>query len=424
MYAMALSNSSLMASSVIPMPLRFQPRAPEWQRPAKCQFNAEKQPMSVSVVRSAAELSQHLLAWEDLALNAIECNIFYEPWMFLSAWELTEKDKDIRCLLIYTTGPSNEGSKPMLCGFFPLEQMRGYKGLPISYLQLWRNKYSSLCTPLIRAEHARDCLNAFFEWLGKAEESGPIFSMEYLSGDGLFNQLLTDYANDNDNLLSIEERTNRALLERANSADDYINTALSGKRRKEMRRQEKLLSQLGTLEYVALQPGDDVEAWLQQFLALEAKGWKGEEGSALGVQRETRELFLRQMREAASRDRLMMLALKLDGQPIAMKCNVMAGVGGFSLKITFDEKYASYSPGVHLELDNIHRLHANANWQWMDSCATSRHFMINRLWTGRRSLKRVVVATGKSYGNFIVAAMPLLRWAKRQFKKADASPAS
>jgi CelD/BcsL family acetyltransferase involved in cellulose biosynthesis len=421
---MALSNSSLMASSVIPMPLRFPPRAPEWQRPSKCQFNAEKQPMTVSVVRSAAELSQHQLAWEDLAINAIECNVFYEPWMFLNAWELTEKGKDIRCVLIYTTGPSNEGSKPVLCGFFPLERMRGYKGLPVSYLQLWRNKYSSLCTPLIRAEHARDCLNAFFEWLGKAEESGPLFSMEYLSSDGWFNQLLTDYTNDHDTLISIEERTNRALLERTNSAEDYIGTALSGKRRKELRRQEKLLGQLGTVAYEAFKPGDDVEVWLQQFLALETKGWKGQEGSALGAQLETRELFLRQMREAAARDRLIMLALKLDGEPIAMKCNVLAGVGSFSLKITFDEKYASYSPGVHLELDNIHRLHANPGWQWMDSCATARHFMINRLWTGRRSLKRIVLATGKGPGNFLVALMPLLRWAKRLFikKAAPAAP--
>jgi hypothetical protein len=127
------------------------------------------------------------------------------------------------------------------------------------------------------------------------------------------------------------------------------------------------------------------------------------------------------MRAAAARGRLLMLALHLNSRPIAMKCNVQAGVGSFSLKIAYDEAYASYSPGVHLELENVRRFHEHPQLQWMDSCATSRHFMINRLWTARRSLKRVVIATGKGGGNFIVAALPLLRWGKRKLKIAPSS---
>jgi hypothetical protein len=275
----------------------------------------------------------------------------------------------------------------------------------------------SLCTPLIRADYARDCLNEFFDWLCVAPESGSLLAMEYITGDGLFNQLMTDYANDCPNLLTIEERSTRALLERTTDAESYINTALSGKRRKELRRQEKLLRQLGNLEYVTLRPGDDLEAWLQNFLTLEAKGWKGQEGSAMATHRETREFFLRTMHAAAERGRLMMSALKLNCQTIAIKCNVTAGIGTYALKIAFDEAYAQYSPGVHLELENIHRLHEDPTLQWMDSCATSRHFMINRLWLSRRSLKRMLVATGKGGGNFIVAAMPLLRWFKRKFSR-------
>ncbi|NOT60964.1 MAG: GNAT family N-acetyltransferase [Acidobacteria bacterium] len=409
------------SSTVIPMPLRMPLRVPDWQPPAKCQFAVERQPMSITIVRSAAELAEHQTAWEDLARHAIEANVFYEPWMFLPEWELLGRSEDLRCVLIYTTGPSNEGSPKLLAGFFPLERARGYKGLPVTYTQLWRTPHISLCTPLIRADYARDCLNAFFDWVGEASESGSLLALPYLSGDGLFNQLLTDYTNDCPNLFTIEERTNRALLTRSANSEDYLSLALSGKRRKELRRQEKLLRELGEVEYVEFRPGDEVEWWLEQFLSLEAHGWKGAEGSALGKHHETRELFLRTMRAAAARGRLLMLALHLNGRPIAMKCNVQAGVGAFSLKIAYDEAYASYSPGVHLELENVRRFHEHPQLQWMDSCATSRHFMINRLWTARRSLKRIVIATGKGGGNFIVAALPLLRWYKRKFKVAPPS---
>ena len=406
------------------MPLRTSPRATEWQRPAKCQFAVEQQPMTITVVRSVAELAEHQAAWEDLARHTIEPNIYYEPWMFLPAWELLGQNTDLRCVLLYTTGPSNEGSKQILCGFFPLERARGYKGLPVHYVQFWRTRQMSLCTPLIRAEYARDCLTEFFDWLCEAKESGSLLAIEYLSGDGLFNQLLTDYANDCPNLLTIEERTNRALLERRANTEDYLNLALSGKRRKEMRRQDKLLRQAGDVAFVEYRPGDDLELWLEQFLNLEAHGWKGEEGSALDAQRETRELFLRTMRAAAAHDRLTILALQLNGAPIAMKINVQAGVGSFALKIAYDENYASYSPGVQLELENIRRFHEHPYLEWMDSCATSRHFMINRLWVDRRSLKRVLIATGKGGGNFIVAAMPLLRWCKRKFTKSSSESAT
>ena len=48
-----------------------------------------------------------------------------------------------------------------------------------------------------------------------------------------------------------------------------------------------------------------------------------------------------------------MLALRLDGAPIAMKFNVEAGDGAFALKVAFDEAYARFSPGVALEIESI-----------------------------------------------------------------------
>lgn len=380
--------------------------------------------MSVTVVHTAAELAAHVPAWDALAADAVEPNVFYESWMLLPALEAFGQQAGLRVVLVYTTGPSNEGSKPILCGLFPLAAQRGFKGLPVRYSSLWRYKYCSLCTPLLHPTYAADCLKAFLDWVEQDSKVGLFLEMPYVGGDGPLNQLLVNRANDSRNLLMIEDRSNRALLEPvetgAEAGERYINTALSGKRRKELRRQEKLLREQGKLEFVELAPGEATDRWCEQFLELEAQGWKGQEGSALGSQTAAKTFFLTAMRDAAQRGQLMMLALHLNGKPLAMKCNLLSGAGSFSFKIAFDESYASHSPGVHLELENIRRVHERAalpgaTLRWMDSCATANHFMINRLWLSRRTIKTVLVATNKRSGNFLVALTPLLRWFKRTF---------
>jgi hypothetical protein len=419
------SVSTQIIESPLSSPLKQLPaRAlPHWRYPIspprKCQFTPEGQAMSVIVVCTPAALAAHVPAWDELAAQAIEPNIFYESWMLLPALEAFGQQEEVCVVLVYTTGPSNEGSKQILCGLFPLNLINRYKGLPVRHSSFWKYKYCALCTPLIHPAYAADCLKTFFDWLGRAPESGVFLEMSYIGGDGPFNQLLINYANQSRNLLLIEDRSTRALLERTNTGPEageaYIQAALSGKRRKELRRQEKLLREQGQLEFVELSVGEQAESWFEQFLQLEAQGWKGQEGSALGSNAASRNFFLTAMRAAAQRGQLLMLALRLNGQPLAMKCNLLAGTGSFAFKIAFDETFASYSPGVQLELENIRRVHTQPALQWMDSCATTKHFMINRLWLSRRTIKTALLATDKRGSNLIVALTPLLRWLKRQF---------
>ena len=117
----------------------------------------------------------------------------------------------------------------------------------------------------------------------------------------------------------------------------------------------------------------------------------------------------------------MMLAIHLDGRAIAQKCNFLAGDGAFAFKIAYDERYADFSPGVLLELENIRRIHASQAIRWMDSCAAPNHFMINRLWTERRIVQTLVVPARKGWGEFLVSVMPLLRWFKRKFSPRKSS---
>ena len=161
----------------------------------------------------------------------------------------------------------------------------------------------------------------------------------------------------------------------------------------------------------ALGPGPRAGDWIDAFLALEARGWKGRAGTALACTPGGRAYFERVALEAHRRGRLVMHSLALGERPIAMSCKFLAGEGAFAYKIAYDEDYEQFSPGTLLELECIVRMHGEARVGWMDACAAPGHFMANQLWPDRRALATVTVAAGGA-GGLAVLLLPLARWAR------------
>jgi len=65
------------------------------------------------------------------------------------------------------------------------------------------------------------------------------------------------------------------------------------------------------------------------------------------------------------RGRLLMLAMRLNGLPLAGRCSFLAGDGSFAFKTAFDEQHAQSSPGILMELENIRRVHDMPAVRWM-----------------------------------------------------------
>jgi len=374
--------------------------------------------MSVVEVKRVEELLEHIADWEDLAAAAIEPNPFYEPWMLMPAIESFGAGRDLRFILVFSASRANPNERPLLCGFFPLERGRRYKGLPITALSLWQHLHCFLCTPLVREGCGRQCLDALFGWLASESEGCSLMQFNRITGEGPFHRLLVEQFDRSARLTYIDEHFARPLFEPAADASAYLQATLSAKRRKKIRRQENQLSERGRLEYVALQPEEDVGAWIEEFLSIEASGWKGKQNSALASNDAERRFFAAAARAAFLRGRLMMLAMRLDGKPIAHQCNFRAGDGSFAFKVAFDEDYSRFSPGVLLEIENIHYLHANPDVRWMDSCCCRSGTHMDGLWGARRTILSVAVSTGNRIGDFAVSVLPLMRWAKRLLPKS------
>lgn len=349
----------------------------------------------------AVALRAHASALDELARAAVEPNVFYESWMLAPALQAFG-DARMRVALVFVRPEGAHHS--VLAGCVPLE--RGTKRVTFASWRAWKYPYCFLQTPLVRRGCADAVADALACWL-KRESGVDMLELPDM-GEGAVIQALVERFPQNGAPFVFDGARTRALFKPVGDADAYVREALSTKRRKELRRLERRLGELGKLEYTELAADGDVDAWIEAFLRVEASGWKGREGTAIGCLDAHARFFREVIREAHRRGRLMMLALSVGGQPVAMKCNLLAAAGGFAFKIAFDERYQAYSPGVLLEIRNIQELYRRGDVVWMDSCAASEHFMINRLWPDRRLLQ-TVRAAANGRGQLLIAASPLLR---------------
>ena len=263
---------------------------------------------------------------------------------------------------------------------------------------------------MLRKGSEDETFAALLDWLATDPRGSALVEFPLVTADAPVFQSLSAVLGKRKRPFFLSKCEPRALLRSRVDAEAYIAEALPGKSRKEYRRLERRLSELGRLEYLEPEPAE-IDAWSDAFLALEARGWKGRRGTAMGSTEAGRQFFTAVAR--AGPDRLMLLGLYVDGRPVALKCNLLAGAGAFSFKIAFDESHGRFSPGVLLELENIRRFHARSTSAWMDSCATSEHFMANRLWMERRTVNTLLVSTEGVAGDLLVASLPLMRRAFR-----------
>lgn len=365
---------------------------------------------TVTVVTDLTTLHKHVLALNELAQAASERNVFYEPWMLLPALRAFGRKSAFAFVLVFG---QRVGRPPLLCGFFPLETMNRYRGLPVRIARLWSYLHFHWCAPLIRRGCERRCFEALLQWLRSAASQCSLIEFISMPTEGPVAQALVEVVNELALPRYIPELYTRALLLRTADAESCIRSALPGRRLKELSRVRRRLAEKGTLVFEQITPEANLSEWIEGFLTLEGHGWKGQTGTAMATTPAGREFFAECVRAAFVRGQLMMLRLRLNDRAIAYKCNFLSRPGSFSFKIAYDEAFASYSPGVHLELENIRRFHALESVEWMDSCAAPGHFMANHLWAERKTIQTSVIAVRGWFNELQLSMLPFLKWAKR-----------
>lgn len=326
-----------------------------------------------------------LESWNSLASGAVEPNPFLESWYLLASLRALDPDETVRILKFVSDG--------VLCGMLPVSRDKDYYGKPIRLLANWSHPNCFLASPLVAKGMEEPFWRALFDWADGQGRYGLFLHLSGIVLGGRLDQALHRVLAEQRREFGLVHREERALLASDQTPEAYFSASLSAKKRKELRRQLSRLSELGELRFERETEAAGLEAWIDQFLQLEAAGWKGRAGTALAAHPQTEQLFRDSLGAAARLDRLERLTLRLDGKPIAMLANFVAPPGMFSFKTAYDEAYARFSPGVLLQCENLLVLD-RADIAWSDSCASEGHPMIDHIWRERRAIGRYNIAIG------------------------------
>ena len=336
-------------------------------------------------------------ALDELATRALEPNVFYESGLFISALQHI----DVHLPLWIVCCRDDAG---MLQGVVPLVREPLRRGFPVKILRNWVHRFCFLGTPILDARCAHQVLDALATWL--ASGAAPTGGIEWVnvSWDGPFGQLLRQIFSPSHAWITHVTTYQRAVLERQRD----ITSPISGKHAKELRRLERRMAAHGSVDYKVMQQDEDWQPWYDDFLSVEASGWKGEEGSAIRSSPADIAFFRSVLQHAHACGQLQLLRLTVAGKAVAMKLNLRSRGESYSLKIGYDDAYAQFSPGVLLECFNIKVFELEPDsMRRMDSCAGENHPMINRLWSGRRDIATVTLARHGLLLRALVRAKPI-----------------
>ena len=334
--------------------------------------------------RMGYDLQQEL---DFLSNRAMEANVFFTGRFLAPAMPRLE-DRQIRLALIRDETAGR--SRLRLLMPFSIEKP-GFSVGP-SIIRVWANPFGPLGTPLVDAEGAAETVDNLLEGLASDEAHLPqILVLPDVRLNGRFVHLAKAVALARDLPVTVTNSYDRPMLQSTLEGPDYLALTVSRLHRKEMRRQWRQLEDMGTLEFTVARQPAEIRFRMEEFLALEASGWKGRKRTALVVDR-YRAAFAREaITNLAEADGVRIHTLDLNGKAIASIVVFMMAGEAFTWKTAYDETFARFSPGKLLIARLTEWNLDDANITRTDSCAVPDHPIVGRLWAEREEMGTLMI---------------------------------
>ncbi|TYC53633.1 GNAT family N-acetyltransferase [Rhodobacterales bacterium] len=316
--------------------------------------------------------------WQELCDEAIDPNPFFSPG-FLRPFLTSMSQKPVRLAVV------REKTGGRWLAAMPVGGRRA--GLAIPLRSSWSSEYGPVGLPLLHPD-ATDAAVAMM--VSAAAGAGGLLAIPYLP---LVSQTAARLRSAGGGRIAVASVSERACHDAGALGEDQFENALSGKKRKEMRRLLRRLADHGEARFDSVEGAAAAEAF-EAFLKLEASGWKGRGGSAL-ASREGTGIFSRAVVDALAAAGRIRIDQLWAGETLVAALVLIIDAGNvFAWKIAFDEAFARYSPGSQLALEAFRRNLAMPGFRLADSLAIPGHSMIEPLWRGRLELGTMVFAFG------------------------------
>jgi hypothetical protein len=254
-------------------------------------------------------------------------------------------------------------------------------------------RYNLYGGPLIGASGSAACIPAMLDHL-RAVHAGPrILSIKNLPADGLVWRALEDMASDGRIRISVISRWERPMFERSAFPDapSYLAAALSAASRKRLRNKRRSLEAGGALRLIA-HSGESVATAFDTFLRLEASGWKGRAGSALGERPEEARYVRQVLGAMAAANRAWILEMRSGEKALATGLFLRCGSEASFWKTAYEEADGRYSPGVILNMMVTEWLYEQPWFVRMDTGCDDSVEPGSLLWKERQTMVNAVIS--------------------------------
>lgn len=386
-----------MASAALRQPERVEAKSPAGSDVSGAQ--PRHQPGTHLVWYELDALTQELVThWRTLGLTASTPNVYLMPEFVLPAARNLAAREPPRLAALW----NDDRSCLMALGIFDAVAPTGR--FPYARLSTFRSIHSYQSGILIKAGVDETVVDAFLG--GVVASPWRAVHMIDMREDSLVHRQLQDAARRLGLTWFVDRRYERAgvRLEDESRWRDHI----SRSRHKRLERARTKLAELGEVEFRIVQGTEVMDHTIDDFLRVEAMGWKRESGllaTEAGAQ------FFREVVQGCRDQGLVFFCeLLVDGKVIASSSNFQINGVGFAFKIGIDPAYSKFGPGFLLEyiflqsaLRPLHHLHE------MESGAQPGSY-IEKLWP-----ERIPMVSGRLVAGGLPTLWELIRQRARLF---------
>jgi hypothetical protein len=343
--------------------------------------------------------------WRDLATRALEPNPLCEPDCVLPAATHLADGGDIEIVV------AEEGGR--LFGCCPVRPVSRTGQLPLRAFTTDVRRMTYLGTPLVDASRAREACRVMIDALiaRRRSERTHLLHAKWLHAGGPVDLAFRGALDDLGLPVYEAESFDRPLVRRRPEAtyDEGFNSKYRSVLRRRQRQLEKELGGPVTVQNVP-----DRLGVLDLLVDLEARGYKGRNGVAMTSVSGEVEQFTEMCERFAKEDRLQVLTLESNDRVAAMQLSLRGGGGLFALKVTYDEAFGAFGPGVQMQLGAIDYFHEHTDAEWIDSCTYQGNEPLLRLYPDRLNVVSYVIPLGGVLQSALVRALPTVRWARER----------
>lgn len=378
-------------------------------QPERASDEQTTQDMDAARITMKALCERSLEEWRELLTHPLTENPFLHPAYVKAGLDAGLDNGDSSAVIVSRAGKFE--------GVFPMSPLmfRGVKVPGVWASEL--NLYHFNGAPLVAKDHAGDVVKAWLQTIGSKDAPG-VCVLRHMDLESDLVGTIAAQARETGCGVRVIQRYERPRLTREHVGfESHIKAVLSKRRVKDIRRNLRRLGEKGEVRLEHVTERSAVAKRLEDFLRLEAAGWKGEAGTAFLSDDETAS-FARAAFATDGEEGLVSIdTLLVADQPIAVSINLQSGSTRFTPKCAIDENYRNFSPGVLLEYLVIEAFYSGQDCELMDSAITTDSHIVAGFWNDAAPHGDVIVAKSDWQAGVTAAALNGVARAKPLLKR-------